>query len=287
MSERPQKFVTLALAVAAAALSVAAHSYPVDREVLDGSAVVLGRVGVAQLALAYGFKGEAQANIKFALDTTDQLKTRATKFGISDPVLFGRLAYKVGGGAGECFLPLLHGAFSTPLLPEKLLKSRAAVAELTDAVIVPAQVFIDVTEMRKDLQQASDALKSGRPDQASAALGDITTNALTSGEQEAPTVRTALDNLTLAQQLLHNHDFKAAGFAADHAREALTAAATQGDSALTGKAVEMTKAGKALTDLAEAIRSGKLAGQKAPENAAAEPLRQLEALVPKEPPPAQ
>ena len=253
--------------VIAAVLACGAKQQPVDQEVLNNSTSILGRIGVAKLALAYGLKGEAQANIKSAIDTAQVLKASATRFSLKDPISFGRLSYKTPDGAGQSLVPFIKGAFSARVLDEKLLKSGAVKAELTDAQIAQAQVSIDGNELKADLGKAEDALKMGKPDEALAALDAITDASLTMSAAGPGTLQLARESLALAQQLLKDKDYKAAGFAAGHAKEALMAAAGT-DAALKTRAADTDKAIKGLDDLGDSIRSGRSAGQKSPDAAA-------------------
>src|SRR5258708_3633007 len=150
----------------AGACCFAAKPRPVDKDVLSNSAVVLGRIGVAKLALAYGLKGEAQANIKSAIDTAEVLKASATKFSLKDPMTFGRLSYTTSSGPGQSFVPFVGGSFSARVLDEKLLKSGATKTELTDAQITRVGGAIDCNELMDDLPKAETPLKMVNPPHA-------------------------------------------------------------------------------------------------------------------------
>ena len=262
----------------AGAVCFAAKPRPVDKDVLSNSAVVLGRIGVAKLALAYGLKGEAQANIKSAIDTAEVLKASATKFSLKDPMTFGRLTYTTSSGPGQSFVPFVAGSFSARVLDEKLLKSGATKTELTDAQVTRVGVAIDGNELMEDLAKAESALKMDKPDDALASLNAITEASLTPGKGEPGSLQLARDSLALAQQLLKDKDFKAAAFAADHAHDALAAAAKTDDK-LKAKQGDTDKAIKGLDDLGDSIRSGKPMGQKAPDAAATDLAKQLDVLA--------
>ena len=247
-----------------------------DAGAVKGTAIVLGRIGVARLALAYGLKGEAQANIKFAIDALDGLKEKTPKLSMS----VARLSYKTSAGMGVSLVPLIGGALAARMLDEKLLKAGATSTELADAQIARAAAGLDTGAVKAGLGKAEDALKRGKPGEAVAALDDITGIAITPGGAEPGTLQLARDSLALAQQLLKDRDFKAAGFAAEHAREALAAAADT-DSALKTRAADTNKAIKGLDDLGDIIRSGKSSGQKTPEAQASDLAKELERLAPK------
>ncbi len=268
-----------AAVILVAVLSCAAKQRPVDQEVLSNSAIVLGRIGVAKLALAYGLKGEAQANIRFAIDTAEVLKASATKFSLKDPMTFGRLSYRSPVGDGQSFVPFLKGAFSTQVLDEKLLRSGDATrTELTDAEIASVQVSIDGNELMDDLAKAETAMKMNKPDDALSALNAITEASLTPEKTAQGTLQLARDSLGLAQQFLRDKDYKAAAFAAGHAHDALAAAARTDDK-LKAKAADTDKAVKGLDDLGDAIRSARPVGQKSPDAAASDLAKQLEVLA--------
>lgn len=260
----------------AVVLAGAAEPLPVDPETLKDSAVVLGRIGVAKLALAYGLKGEAQANIKSAIDAVEELKDKAPKFSMS----FARISYKTSSGAGQSLVPLVGGHLSAHVLDEKLLKSGATKTELTDTQVARAEVALDAAAVKAGLEKAEDALKRGKPEDARIALDALDGASLAVGVAGPGTLQLARDSLALAQQLLKDRDFKAAAFAADHAREALSAAADT-DSALKAKVNDTNKAIKGLDDLGDIIRSGKPSGPKSPEAEASDLARQLEGLAPK------
>ena len=262
----------------AGACCYAAKPRPVDKDVLNNSAIVLGRIGVAKLALAYGLKGEAQANIKSAIDTAEVLKASATKFSLKDPMTFGRLSYTTSSGPGQSFVPFVGGSFSARVLDEKLLKSGATKTELTDAQVIRVGVAIDGNELMDDLAKAETALKMDKPDDALASLNAITEASLTPGKGEPGTLQLARDSLALAQQLLKDKDYKAAAFAADHAHDALAAAAKTDDK-LKAKQGDTDKAIKGLDDLGDSIRSGRSTGQRAPDAAATELAKQLDVLA--------
>lgn len=247
-----------------------------SRQDIDESAIVLGRIGVAKLALVHGLKGEARANIKSAIDAAQGLRPNTPKFSMA----FGLLSYKTSSGEGRSFVPLVGGAFSARMLDEKLLKSGATKTELTDAEVTHAQVGINGDAVKAGLQKSEEALRRGQGDAALAVLNGITDAALTPSETAQGTLQLARDSLMLAQQLLKDRDFRAAAFAAGHAREALSAAADT-DSVLKAKAADTNKAIKGLDDLGDSIRSGRTLGQKSPEAAASELARQLEGLAPK------
>ena len=256
----------------------AAKQRPIDQEVLSNSAIVLGRIGVAKMALAYGLKGEAQATVKTAIDTAQALKASATKFSLKDPMTFGRLTYKTSAGTEQSYVPFVGGSFSARVFDEKLLKSGATKTEITDAQIVRVGVAIDGNELMDDLAKAETALKMDKPDDALASLNAITDASLTPSKGEANTLELARDSLALAQQLLKDKDYKAAAFAADHAHDVLAAAAKTDDK-LKAKQGDTDKAIKGLDDLGDSIRSGKPVGQKAPDAAAADLAKQLDVLA--------
>lgn len=247
-----------------------------DAGAMKETAVVLGRIGVARLALAYGLKGEAQANIKSAIDALDAVKDKQPKFSLS----FAQLSYKTSSGTEQSLVPLVGGVLAARMLDEKLLKSGATRTELTDAQITRAEAALDTGAVKAGLGKAEDALKRGKPGEAVAALDDITGIAITPGGAEPGTLQLARDSLALAQQLLKDRDFKAAAFAADHARAALAAAADT-DSALKTRTADTNKAIKGLDDLGDIIRSGKPLGQKTPEAQASDLAKELEGLAPK------
>lgn len=268
---------TAALLIAAA-LICGAKARPIDKDMLNNSATVLGRIGVAKLAIAYGLKGEAQANIKSAIDTAEVLKSSATKFSLKDPMSFGHLTYKTSSGTGQSYVPFVNGSFTARVFDEKLLRSGDTKTEMTDAEIARVQVAIDGNELMDDLSKAETAMKMDRPDDAIAALDAITEASLAPLKTESPSLQLARDSLALAQQLLRDKDYKAAAYAADHAHDALMAAART-DEQLKAKTADTDKAIKGLDDLGDSIRSGRGGGQKAPDAAASDLAKQLEVLA--------
>ncbi|MBI1215992.1 MAG: hypothetical protein GC185_09265 [Alphaproteobacteria bacterium] len=267
-SSPPQK------APAATAASVPSRTAQQD---MADNAFVLGRIGVTQIALVHGLKGEAMAGIESALDTSAGLNARNTAFNPDAPVALGRLSYKTVSGEQDFYIPMVNRVFSARVFDDKLLRSSAPDVEMKDAQIVHARVALQGPALHAALLQAKTYLRDGRQDKAMEVLSAIVSGAVTGVSDKATPVNDARDNLQLAGLLLKDKSFKAASFAVDHARQAMVAAASE-DASLKDRAGDVGRLVQGLGDLNTDIRAGRLTKVKMPENAVSGLKKQLDSL---------
>jgi hypothetical protein len=246
---------------------------------MNDSSFVLGRIGVAEIALIHGLKGEAQAGVESALDTSSGLNSRQANFSPDAPVPLGRLRYKTVTGEKEFYIPVVDSVFPAQVLDDNMLRASAPDVEMTDAQIVHAHVALQGPALHAALLKAEQALRAGRQDDAMAALSDIVRTDVTDVSDSAAPVDAARDNLQLADLLLKDKSFIAASFAVDHARQAVVSAGSS-DAALQGKARDVSRLVQGLGDLNSKIKSGRYATQEKPDNAFSGLKKQLDSLSP-------
>ena len=190
--------------------------------ILKEASQMMGHVAIANIALLHNLTDEATENVQKALTIAAKLEGQTAQLN-TDAMKLGKLKYHTADGQShDYWLPVENNTFVVNSLDSEYMKSREPKAAAEDAQIVNTKVTLNTKQVVDALEKASGAITAKDYATAQIALTNAMDSTI-SGEtiSELPLV-TAHDNLVLAKELVKNKDFNGAGFALNHAKDALT-----------------------------------------------------------------
>lgn len=193
------------------------------RGLLKEASTMMGRVGIANIALLHDITGEAADNIKKALIIARKLEDQTPKF---DAVLIklGKLKYHLASGETyNYWLPMGNDAFLIDGLDADYLLSRQQKPGVDDARMVKTKVTLDVKQVRDSLEEAATAMNTKDYGDAQVALLQAAQSTFIDETVDDPTLESAHDNLLLAQKLAKGKDYDGVGLALSHTSDGLKA----------------------------------------------------------------
>jgi len=192
------------------------------KSILQDASIMMGRVGIANIAMLYNLTDEAKNNVQQALTIARKLEGQTAQLN-TDVAKFGKLKYTSGSGEShDYWLPIVNDTFVVSNLNSEYLKSKEPNESEEDAEIVNTKVVLDVKLVRDSLEKAATAISAKNYTDAQVALLNAEQSTFTGDViSELPLV-TAHDNLMLARNLVKSKDYSGASFALSHAKDALT-----------------------------------------------------------------